>query len=105
MLVIFERFSVALTQLKRPAKNTPLWMRKSEDVTNEEYASFNKPLSNDLEDHLSVNHFSVEFRALLFVPHRAPSICLRHRRNATTSSCVCVSFSSWMTLTSLSQSG
>jgi len=51
----------------------PLWMRKSEEATHAEYASFYRSFSNEWEDHMAVKHFRVEglFRALLYVPRRA----------------------------------
>ena len=54
----------------------PLWMRKPEDIDEEEHASFYKSLTKDWDSHLAHKHFvaegQIEFKSLLYIPKRTP---------------------------------
>jgi molecular chaperone HtpG len=53
-----------------------LWLRSRNDVTEEEYNSFFRQISNDFSDPLRVIHYTgeglTEFKVLLFIPSKRP---------------------------------
>ena len=47
-------------EFERVNNTKPIWLRKKEEVTKEEYANFYKSITNDWEDHLACIHFTME---------------------------------------------
>ncbi|MBI5207034.1 MAG: molecular chaperone HtpG [Candidatus Firestonebacteria bacterium] len=81
----YSNFADFPIYLKKEKVNTvsALWYKKSSDLKENELNEFYKFITNDFDDPLSHLHISVEgavnFKALLFIPNRAPFDFLRIR--------------------------
>lgn len=64
------------TKFDRINTQQPLWTRDKKEITHDEYTAFYKSLSNDWDEPRCNIHFSAEgateFKALLYIPKRAP---------------------------------
>ena len=71
-----EKITETVTEWNVVNKQKPIWCRKPDTVTEEEYQEFYKSLTNDWSNALTYKHFhaegQLEFDCLLYLPERAP---------------------------------
>ena len=57
-------------------KEEPLWIKNKDDVSEDEYKSLYKSISNDYDDYAGLKHFSIEgsinVKGILFIPKNKP---------------------------------
>lgn len=71
-----EKVKIKVKEFEKMNGNLPIWYKKPNETTEEEYKTLYKNLSKDWEEPLFWRHFQTEgnyeFRGVLFVPKRAP---------------------------------
>ena len=72
-----KKVKQTVTEWKLLNDQPPLWCRKPDDVTEEEYKAFYKKVSKDYSDPLTYKHFhtegQVELNCLLYIPEKPPN--------------------------------
>ncbi len=71
-----EKQTVTYNEWELLNEQKPIWTRKPDDVTSEQYEAFYKNVSSDHGNYAKVKHFSVEgnveFSSILFIPENKP---------------------------------
>ncbi|CAI4232021.1 unnamed protein product [Auanema sp. JU1783] len=72
-----EKVEKTVWDFERVNNVKPIWMRKPNQVEDEEYTDFYKSVTKDTEEPLTHVHFTAEgevtFRSILYVPKKAPT--------------------------------